>query len=399
MRKKLDYIAIFFLFIIYVYVVCITFLPNEVTLFGNEELNLKTILGVNTSQIATVSNENINKTKVEVNLFGLVNVKDIDVISIDNYKVVPVGKIIGLKLYTNGVLIVGMTEVENINNIKLKPYETENIKEGDTIIKVNNIEVTSIEDLQKIINSSSGKEVELTLVRNGEILTCKVLPAEVEKNQYKLGLWVKDAATGVGTISFYEPETKRFAALGHGITDSDTDRLIDIDSGEIVTSKIISIQKSESGEAGELKGSIAGQGTIGEVEKNTQFGIFGKLNNLSKLNIDVNESFDVALRNEIQLGKAKIRCTLDEGITKDYDIEIERVFINNNENNKSMQIKIIDPELMEKTGGIIRGLSGAPIIQNNKFIGAVTNVLVNDPQRGYAIFGDMMVKELINEND
>ncbi|MBR3697492.1 MAG: SpoIVB peptidase [Clostridia bacterium] len=302
---------------------------------------------------------------------------------------------IGLKLFTNGVLIVGMTELEDINNIKLRPYEEEDIKEGDTIIEVNNVEISSIEDLQKAVNSSLGEELELTLLRDGEFLTSRLTPAEVEKNKFKLGLWVKDAATGVGTMTFYEPKTKTFAALGHGIVDSDTDKLIDIDSGEIVTSKIISIQKSEVGEAGEIRGSIAGQGTIGEVIRNTEFGIFGRLNNLSKLNIDSSKTLPVASRNEIEVGEAKLRCTLDDGITKDYNIEIEKIFINNNQNNKSMQIKIIDQELTEKTGGIIRGLSGAPIIQNGKFIGAVTNVLVNDPERGYAVFADIMIKELL----
>ena len=349
------------------------------------------------SQVAMVSNENVKKTRIEVKLFGLINVKNIDVINIENYEVVPIGKIIGLKLYTNGVLIVGMTEIEDIHNIKLKPYETEDIREGDTIIKVNNIEITSIDDLQKAVNKSYGSELELTLIREGEIFKCRVTPAEVEKNKYKLGLWVKDAATGIGTISFYEPNSKSFAALGHGITDSDTDKLIEIDSGEVVTSKIVSIRKSETGDAGEIKGSISGQTTIGEVCKNTEFGIFGTLNNLSKLNIDNTNKINVALRNEIKLGNAKLRCTLENGITKDYNIEIEKIFVNNNQNNKSMQIKITDEELLEKTGGIIRGLSGAPIIQNNKFVGAITNVLVNDPQRGYAIFGDIMIKELCNK--
>lgn len=342
----------------------------------------------------------MNKTKIEVKLFGLLDVKDIDVTSIENYEVVPVGKIIGLKLYTNGVLIVGMTEIEDINNSKIKPYETSDIKEGDTIIKLNNTEIGSIENLEDAVNSSSGKEVKLTIVRDGEVLTSAVTPVEVEKNKYKLGLWVKDAATGVGTMSFYEPNSKSFAALGHGITDSDTDKLIDIDSGEIVTAKVISIQKSESGEAGEIRGSIAGQGTIGNVYSNTEFGIFGSLINLSKLNIDTSKSLKVALRNEIKLGKAQIRCTLDDGVTKDYDVEIEKIFLNNNQNNKSMQIRITDQELLEKTGGIIRGLSGAPLIQDDKFVGAITNVLVNDPERGYAIFGDIMIKELLkSQND
>ena len=290
-----------------------------------------------------------------------------------------------------------MTEIEDLHNIKQKPYETKDIKEGDTIIKVNNIEITSIEDLQNAINSLSGSEMELTLLREGKILACNLTPAEVEKNEYKLGLWVKDAATGVGTMSFFEPDTMRFAALGHGITDSDTDKLINIDSGEIVTSKVISIKKSESGETGEIKGSILGQEAVGEVLKNTEFGIYGNLNNLSRMNIDTSKKLKIAERNQIRVGNAKLRCSLEDGITKDYSILIEKVFFNNNQNNKSMQIKIIDPELLEKTGGIIRGLSGAPIIQGNKFVGAVTNVLVNDPQRGYAIFADIMIKELFEE--
>lgn len=187
--------------------------------------------------------------------------------------------------------------------------------------------------------------------------------------------------------------------FGHGISDLDTDKLIEIDSGELVTSKIISIQKSETGEAGEIRGSIAGQSTIGEVISNTNFGIFGILTNLGKLNIDVNKKIPVALRSEIKPGPAKVMCTLEDGVTKEYDIEIEKIFVNNNQNNKSMQIKIVDQELIEKTGGIIRGLSGAPIIQDGKFVGAITNVLVNEPERGYAIFGDIMIKELLKIND
>ena len=360
---------------------------------------MKPFWGVEIHEVASVSNENISKTNVEVKLFGIVNVKNISVTSIEKYEVVPLGKLIGLKLYTNGVLIVGMTEIEDINNIKLKPYETENIKEGDSIVAVNGKEITSIKDLELLVNKSSGEKIKLTLIRDGEVLTSYVTPAQVEKNKYKLGLWVKDAATGIGTICFYEPNTRSYAALGHGITDADTDKLIDIDYGDIVTSKIISIKKSEVGNAGEIKGSIAGQEKIGEVLKNSEFGIFGRLDNLTKFNIDTENTVDVALRNEIKLGKAKVRCTLDNDTTKDYDIEIEKIFINNNQNNKSMQIKITDPELIDKTGGIIRGLSGAPIIQNGKFVGAITNVLVNDPEKGYAVFGDIMIKEILKLND
>ena len=290
-----------------------------------------------------------------------------------------------------------MSEIEDINNSLVKPFDNLDIKEGDTIIEVNGTEIDSIENLQDKVNNSKGKNIDLTLMRDGALLTANIKPAQTEEDEYKLGLWVKDAATGVGTITFYEPESKSFAALGHGITDSDTDKLIDIDSGEIVTSKVIDIKKSEEGEAGEIKGSIAGQNTIGEVVKNTEFGIYGELTNLTSLNIDSSKKMKVALRNEIKTGEAIMKCTLDDGVCRDYKIEIEKVYLDNNSNNKSMLIKIVDEKLLEKTGGIVRGLSGAPIIQDGKFVGAVTNVLVNEPNRGYAIFAEIMIKELLNE--
>lgn len=203
---------------------------------------------------------------------------------------------------------------------------------------------------------------------------------------------------GVGTITFYEPETKEFAALGHGILDVDTSKLIDIGKGELVTSKIVSIVKGENGKPGEIKGSIENGTSIGEINKNTFFGIYGKINNSSPLNINTKNALEVANRSEIKLGKAEIMCELENGKVEKYEIEIQKIFLDNNSDNKSMLIKVTDEELIEKTGGIIQGMSGAPVIQNGKFIGAVTHVLVNDPQMGYAIFGDLMIKQMREVN-
>lgn len=271
MKKLVDYLAIFFLFIIYMYVACISNIPNEIILLSGEKLNLKTIYGIKTIQTSSVSSESVNKSNVEVKLFGLAKIKDITVTTLENFEVIPAGKIVGLKLYTNGILVVGMSEVEDINNTMVKPFDDIDIKEGDTILKVNEVEIDSIENLQEEVNKCKGKNVDLTILRDGSLLTANVKPARTEEDEYKLGLWVKDAATGVGTMSFYEPNTKSFAALGHGIADSDTDKLIDIDYGEVVNSRIISITKSENGKAGEIKGAIGNQGNIGEVNKNTEF--------------------------------------------------------------------------------------------------------------------------------
>ena len=185
-----------------------------------------------------------------------------------------------------------------------------------------------------------------------------------------------------------------FGALGHGITDIDTDKLIDIASGEFVTTKIVNIAKGEKGKAGRIQGTIENSQNIGQIYKNTAFGIYGKVNNISSLNIDTSREMEVAYREEIKTGKAKILCNLDNNNVKEYEIEIEKIFVNNNYDNKSMLIKVTDKKLLEKTGGIIQGMSGSPIIQNGKFIGAITHVLLNNPQEGYAIFGDLMVKQM-----
>lgn len=330
---------------------------------------------------------------MDVTLFGN-KVKEVTVDTIENVEVVPIGKIIGMKLYTNGVLIVGMSQIENMENELVSPFVDCDIKEGDTIVKVNDTEIENIDNLKNVVNESNGENVLLTLIRNGTIVTSNITPVQTETDEYKLGLWVKDAATGVGTITYYEKNTSNFAALGHGIVDADTDKLVDIDSGELVTSDVVSITKAEVNNPGEIRGTIINQKTIGEVQKNTQFGIYGKLENLASLNIDVSKSMPVALRDEIQVGNAKVLCSLDGKTNKEYEIKIEKIYTNNNYDNKSMLIHVTDDELIGKTGGIIRGLSGAPILQNGKFVGAVTNVLVSNPEIGYAIFGDMMVKEM-----
>lgn len=409
--KKIKFILTFFLlFIIYSYIVFFTALPENVFLINNEKLILRTPMGIeliettmtnnsnnNDSNLACTENisEDVNYTNIEVKLFGKLSLKNIKIAKLEEIKVVPIGKVIGLKMYTNGVLVVGMSEVENNNKHKIKPYENSDIKPGDTILEIDKKRIEDIDNLKQVVNDSNGNKIEITILRNGNIVNTNIIPAQTEESKYQLGLWVKDAATGVGTITFYEPESNSFGILGHGITDSDTNNLINIDSGELVTAKVISLKRGEANIPGEIKGTIINSNTIGEITKNTQFGIFGKLSNLTALNIDISKSIEVASREEIKEGEAKILCSINSSnISKEYNIEIEKIYKENDYNNKSMLIKITDEELLKETGGIIRGLSGAPIIQNEKFVGAVTNVLVSNPQMGYAIFGDMMVKEI-----
>lgn len=247
MKVLRNILIIFFMFVFYAYFISIDILPSNMTLLSGERYLVKTCFGIKvlaTSETVTSSETNLN---VEISLFGKIKLKEISINILEDIEVIPIGKIIGLKLYTNGVLIVGMSEIESIENKLENSFENTDIKEGDTIIKVNNIEIDSIDSLKKEVNNSKGNDIVLTIVRDGSVFTSNIKPIQTEENEYKLGLWVRDAATGVGTITYYEPESQKFAALGHGITDSDTDKLIDIEFGELVTSTIVSIKKGESG--------------------------------------------------------------------------------------------------------------------------------------------------------
>ena len=233
----------------------------------------------------------------------------------------------------------------------------------------------------------------------GEKGAASMKPVKSGDEGYKLGLWVRDAAAGVGTLTFYEPETKMFATLGHGILDVDTSDLIKIANGELVTTNILNIQKGEKGKPGEIRGTIESGYTLGRITKNTAFGVYGLLDAPSYLSISAKEAIEVATREEIKTGAAQIICELENGKIQYFDIEIQKVFAGNNEDNKSMLLKVTDEELLEKTGGIIQGMSGAPIVQDGKFVGAVTHVLVNDPSQGYGVFADIMLKQMRQVNE
>lgn len=405
MKKFFLIMCGIFLLIILVYVCNITNIPSNIILFPNENLNIKTLAGINlkkynstegnyetleaSSNLSTVIDDNTKTMELQLSLFDNIFLKKVNVNVIPETTVIPLGSTIGLKLYTAGVLVVGMSEIEN-----KKPYNNSGLTEGDLIVSVNENEVTCTTDLVNEIKSTGGNEVKVEYVRDGQKHATTLTPVKTEDNEYKIGLWVRDSAAGVGTMTFYEPSTGMFAALGHGITDVDTEELITISKGEIVSTKILDIQKGEKGTPGELKGSIINQATLGQISKNTRFGIFGTLNNLTSLNLSSGKEYNVAMRDEIQEGAAKIICALDGKNQDEYDIEIQKIYKNNNENNKSMVIKITDTKLLEKTGGIIQGMSGAPIIQNGKFVGAVTHVFVSDPTMGYGIFGDLMIKQM-----
>lgn len=365
LKFLLKIFIIVILFVVYIYVIAINAIPENIVIFQGEDVNIKTILGLNVNVVdeenaletsSTNQNgiNNSNKQTAKLNLFQNIFLKNIDIDVLPKTKVIPIGSVAGIKLYTNGVLVVGMSEIQGMDNKKYKPYESSGIQEGDRIIAVNNTDIENTEDLMKNVNMSNGNEVKIKYVHNQKSLECSIKPIETSSKEYKLGLWVRDSAAGVGTVTFYEPSSQSFGALGHGITDIDTEQLIDIASGEFVTTKILNVVKGESGNPGRIQGTVDNQKNIGEIYKNTKFGIYGKVDNVSSLNIDYSKEMELASRDEIKTGKATIMCSLENGKIEEYEIEIEKIFKDNNYDNKSMLIKVTDSRLLEKTGGIIQ---------------------------------------------
>lgn len=397
-------ILILALLIILAYVTTITSIPNSIILFQNQELNLQTIAGITIEETIPVGVEPLGDSKAStpqsqtsktynLSILGF-NLKTIKADIIQERKVIPLGNLIGLKLYTQGVLVVGMSQIEGEDKKVYKPYEEAGIEQGDSIIKINGEEIENTEELLSCVSKCKGNTISITYLKNGEEVHKTITPVKTSKNTYKLGLWVRDAAAGVGTLTFYDMKTNSVASLGHSIQDVDTGELVDISSGEFVTAEILNVQKGEKEKPGRIEGSIDEGIDLGKIYSNTNFGVYGYVENKNKINIDETKAINVALRNEIKEEEATIICTLEDGKQEEYAVKIQKIFKNNNENNKSMIVKITDKRLLEKTGGIIQGMSGSPIIQNGKLIGALTHVLISDPTTGYGVFADLMIKQM-----
>lgn len=413
-ENSFQLIFILVLLVVLAYTTNITSIPDSVILFQGETFTYDTIAGVKIEEkINTEENEKTVQASTELintsvsedndaysntktynlSLLGI-NLKTVKANFIEKRKVIPLGNLVGLKLYTQGVLVVGMNQIEGEDKKIYKPYEEAGIEQGDSIIKINDEEINSTEELLECVSKCKGKTLEITYLKDGLEIEKTITPVKTSKNTYKLGLWVRDAAAGVGTLSFYDETTNSVASLGHGIQDVDTEEMVDISTGEFVTAEIVNVQKGEKDNPGRIEGSIEESTELGEIYSNTRFGVYGYLINKELLNLNKTESVYVALRNEIKEGEASIICTLEDGKKEEYSVKIQKVFRNNNEDNKSMIVKITDERLLNKTGGIIQGMSGSPIIQNGKLIGALTHVLVSDPATGYGVFADLMIKEL-----
>lgn len=390
MKKKLNriigFIITLILILILVPTVTVINLPDKIYT-NNISVSSLAPLG------NTIAKDENGDNKYEIKLLGMIPLKSIEVQKVDNLKVSLGGIPIGVRVSSDGVIVVGYSEIEINNNKEESPGKLGGLEIGDIILKINDIEVYNATDLLKIIKESDNGLLKMDILRHNQNLTKTIQCKKEDDEDYKIGLWVRDSTAGVGTMTFYDPLSSKFGALGHPITDCDTNEPFLIKKGDILDSSIISVRKGEKGSPGELRGVFVNEDNpCGNIEKNTQSGIYGKIENNNTLNQKCT-LIPVGFKNEITIGKAKIVTTIDENGPQEYDIEIEKLMDQNAPDSKSMVIKITDEKLLGKTGGIVQGMSGSPIIQNGKLIGAVTHVLVNKPDTGYGIYIEWMLQD------
>lgn len=334
---------------------------------------------------------------IKTKLFGVIPFKNVDISVVDEVKIIPIGVPVGVYANTDGLLVVQTGEFLDDDGIKHAPC-TEVIYPGDYILEINGKKLDSKYELVSTIEECEGESQTLTIEREGEILEMEVVPKENESGEYKLGIWVKDNVQGIGTLT-YVMANGQFGALGHGIIDLDIQSVLEINDGNLYKAEILGIKKGQKGTPGEMTGVIFyGQDPLGDVEYNYETGIYGQYD-LDKMDYllkgmqdkSLTEGMEIAYKNEIHTGNAELLCTIND-VTKFYDITIDKIFYNADNVNKSMKITVTDEELLTITGGIVQGMSGSPIVQDGKVIGAVTHVLINNPEKGYAIFIEEMLE-------
>lgn len=297
------------------------------------------------------------------------------------------GQVVGVQISTRGVIVAGVSEVETKSGI-CSPAKNAGICQGDLIIKVDGIDINKASQVIEAVEAKSGKAVSLTVQRDGKVLEFTVEPVCSAEGQWMLGMWLRDGVSGIGTLTFLEPESGVYGALGHSVSDSETGKLIPIDQGSITDAQIVSIKPGNAGNPGELNGCADLGKVLGSIRLNTECGIYGQM--YSAVGGRRIESGMIAA------GPATIISTLSGRDSGEYAVEINRVY--NDGNGIHAMLSVVDPTLLEKTGGIVQGMSGSPIIQNGKLVGAVTHVFVSDPTRGYAIsIQDMLAAAGIEE--
>lgn len=338
----------------------------------------------------SLESSQVGKCTMDVKLFGLINYKQINVDVIESVELIPSGLPIGIYIETDGIMVLGTSPIPSTDGLNYEPA-VNILKTGDYIKEVNGNDISDKEDLIEEVQESKGKDIVFSLIRDKREMDVKIKPVMSTNGEYKIGAWIRDDTQGIGTLTYID-STGKFGALGHGITDIDTNLLMNIKEGSIQTAQIMQIIKGRSGSPGELVGLInqSEDEKIGDIKINSKQGIFGNLEGEYK-ELANKKTMKIGLKQDIKLGKAYIKCKVEDEI-KNYEIEIEKIELNTTNLSKGLIIRITDKSLINITNGIVQGMSGSPIIQDNKIIGAVTHVFIQDSTKGYGTFIENMIK-------
>lgn len=364
-------------------------LPDEITVNDGEKIDFGDLYFCKNTEPVRTASAGMNKTeyKSQITALKIVPVKDIKVSVTKRRFVAPSGDTFGIKLYTKGVIVVSIDSVTTSEGTA-DPAVTAGIKCGDIITHINGTPASSSQQVTDAVESSGGSPLRLKIDRNGEITELFLIPVMSVNGKYKAGLWVRDSSAGIGTVTFYDDSSGMFAGLGHGVCDVDTGKIMPLSNGEAVRAKVNGFYKSSAGNPGELCGVFTDT-ALGNLRVNHEMGVYGELLRPSGARV-----IPVALESEVKLGKAQMITTIDDGGPQYYDIEITKIYPSSDLSARNMIIKVTDPVLLEKTGGIVQGMSGSPIVQNSMLVGAVTHVFVNSPDQGYAIFAGRMLETM-----
>lgn len=367
-------------------------IPDDITVIENENFNISNDFGMSIYSIsngnqldAVMKTSNTSQQPTKIKLLNIIPVKDTIIKNTKRQYVVPGGELFGIKLYTDGVIIVDFEEIETESG-KICPAKIADLKVGDIVKSVNGIIVTSSSHFSKLLQESKGTKVKMSILRNEKIVNITFETVlEKESKRYRAGLWVRDSTAGLGTVTFFNKSNDTFAGLGHPIYDIDTNEIMPMKSGVMADVTLSGLNKSSFGKVGELCGILTGNDS-GVLCMNDETGVYGY--SITNKTTEI----PVAVKQEVKEGKANIICTVTDSGPQNYEIEITKIYSNASSVNKDMIIKVTDEKLLNITGGIVQGMSGSPIIQNGMLVGAVTHVFVNNPKQGYAIFAERMLE-------
>lgn len=359
--------------------------PDEMTVNEFDEISAGKTYVCQALSSSSPSLANEEQYVTSVKLFNIFPVKKAKVTVTQRKYVVPGGNVFGIRLYTRGVMVIRIDEVTTPSGNR-SPGKSAGLKAGDMILSVDGKSITRNKELSSAIAASNGKTMKMIIERNGEEKEIIFEPALSNEGTYKGGLWIRDSTAGIGTVTWYDRSNGIFAGLGHAVCDVDTGEIMPLSGGDAVEAEVKGCYKGTAGSAGELCGVFT-SGTIGELYLNGYTGVYGIMDSYDK-----NRSvLPVALKQEVKTGAARIICTVDENGPQYYDAEITKVYTDTSDDQRNLTIKITDEALIEKTGGIVQGMSGSPIVQNGMLVGAVTHVFVDDPTEGYGILAENML--------